>query len=117
MTTSGQERAGCGVASTESQWRADGPLREFLARKFLRHQGYVPNLAAPNTFNEKLLHRMLFDRRRILTTFADKLAVRDYVEQKLGGMQNLPTIYGVFSRADDLYSFDFPSRFALKANH
>jgi hypothetical protein len=117
MTTPGLERVLYGVACTEGQWRADGPLREFLVRKFLRHQGYVPNLAAPSTFNEKLLHRMLFDRTRILTIFADKLAVRDYVAQRLEGIQNLTAVYGIFSREEDLDSFDFPSRFALKANH
>jgi len=117
MTTPEQYRVHGRVASTEGQWQADGPLREFLLRKFLRHQGYLPNLATPTTFNEKLLHRMLFDRRRILTTFADKLAVRDYVAHRLASTQNLTAIYDVFSRADDLYGFDFPSRFALKANH
>jgi hypothetical protein len=117
MTTPGQDRAQGRVASTESPWRADGPLQEILVRKFMRHQGYEPNLAAPSTFNEKVLHRLLFDRRRILTTFADKLAVRDYVAQRLASTQNLTAIYGVFSLAEDLYGFDFPSRFALKANH
>src|SRR5262249_46886678 len=34
----------------------------FLVRKFLKHQGYAPNLSAPNTFNEKVLHKMLFDQ-------------------------------------------------------
>jgi hypothetical protein len=88
-----------------------------LVRKFLKHQGYAPNLSSPNTFNEKVLHKMLFDRRRILQTFADKLAVREYVEQRLGGKQHLSVIHAVFSSAEDLYSFTFPSRFALKANH
>src|SRR5215470_12535101 len=117
MTTPGQDRVEGRVASTENPWQANGPLQELLVRKFLRHHGYVPNLASPNTFSEKILHKMLFDRRRILTTFADKLAVRDYVEQRLGGKEHLATIHGVFARADDLSSFSFPSRFALKANH
>jgi hypothetical protein len=117
MTTPEQDRVHGRVASTEGQWQADGPLREFLLRKFFRHQGYLPNLATPTTFNEKLLHRMLFDLRRILATFADKLAVRDYVAHRLASTQNLTALYGVFSRADDLYGFDFPLRFALKANH
>lgn len=100
---------------TESQ--PGGRLTELLLCEFLKSLGYAPNLSSPNTFNEKVLHKMLFDRRRILTIFADKLAVRDYVEQRLGGREHLSTIYGVFVRADELYSFAFPSRFVLKANH
>ena len=97
--------------------QADDRLRDLLLRRFFRHHGYVPNLSSPNTLTEKVLHRMLFDRRPILATFADKLAVRGYVERRLAGKEHLSTIYGVFARADDLYSFGFPSRFALKANH
>ena len=58
MTTPGQERLEGRVASTDNQRQADGPLREFLVRKFLRHHGYVPNLASPNTFSEKILHKI-----------------------------------------------------------
>jgi TupA-like ATPgrasp len=100
---------------TESQ--AGGRLREFLVLKFRTELGYSPNLSSPNTFNEKVLHKMLFDRRPILTTFADKLAVRTYVEQRLAGQEHLPMIYRVFAQADDLYGFTFPSRFVLKSNH
>jgi hypothetical protein len=32
----------------------------------------------------KVLHRILFDRRAVLTQVADKAAVRDYVEARLG---------------------------------
>jgi hypothetical protein len=95
----------------------DGRLREFLLRKFMKYHEYVPDPSSPKTFNEKILHKMLFDRRLILATFADKLTVRDYVEQKLGGKEHIAALHGVFAQADDLYSFDFPLRFALKANH
>ena len=96
---------------------ADGQMRDRLIFRFLKRHGYAPNLLSPNTFSEKLLHKMLFDRRPILTMFADKLAVRHYVEQRLGGKEHLATIHCVFARANDLYSFCFPSRFVLKANH
>jgi len=36
------------------------------------------------TFNDKVRYKMLNDRRPLLTTFADKVAVRRYVEAKVG---------------------------------
>jgi TupA-like ATPgrasp len=95
----------------------DGSLRAYLADKFRYYHGYIPNLSAPSTFNEKIFHRMLFDRRPILMTFADKIAVRQYVGQKLKTIQHLSTIYRIFDKSDDLYGFEFPPRFVLKANH
>jgi hypothetical protein len=98
-------------------WSPTGRLREFLLRNFVNCHGYVPDPSSPKTFNEKILHKMLFDRRPIMAIFADKLAVRDYVEQKLGGKEHIAALHGVFAQANDLCHFDFPLRFALKANH
>ena len=92
-------------------------LQERLTEKFRKIHGYTPNLSAPEAFNEKILHKMIFDRRRMLTTFADKIAVRDYVQQRLGSTELLSRIYRIFDGPDDLYTFEFPSRFVLKANH
>ena len=44
------------------------------------------------TFNEKVLHRLLFDRRALLTQVANNAAMRSYVEARLGP-QILPTLY------------------------
>ena len=47
--------------------------------KFREKLGYPLNLAAPRTFNEKLVHRRLFGRDPLWTTVADKVAVRDWL--------------------------------------
>ena len=57
---------------------------------------HFPSIFRPRTFNEKILHRILFDRRPILTEFADKAAVRSYVEQRLGP-EILPALYHLTS--------------------
>ena len=44
----------------------------------------LAELPKPVTFNEKVRYKMLADRRPLLTTFADKLAARAYVESKVG---------------------------------
>src|ERR671933_2766942 len=55
-----------------------------IHRKYRQVFGQKPKLLFPQTFNEKLQHRKLFCRQSIHTVFADKIAVRDYVKQRLG---------------------------------
>ncbi|WP_247598807.1 hypothetical protein [Helicobacter bilis] len=38
--------------------------------------GYTPDFKNPQTFNEKIIHRILFDRNPIYTALADKLKAR-----------------------------------------
>ena len=55
---------------------------------YLRHKaifGYKPNFKHPKTFNEKIIHRMLYDRNPIYTYLADKLKARIYIATKLQG--------------------------------
>lgn len=55
---------------------------------YLRHKeifGYKPDFKHPQTFNEKIVHRMLYDRNPIYTVLADKLKVRIYIAHKLQG--------------------------------
>lgn len=70
----------------------------------------------PMTFNEKVRYKMLHDRRPILTTFADKVKVRDYVADRVGE-QYLTECYGVY---DDPWKVDWeslPREFVCKASH
>lgn len=80
------------------------PLRdkiEYLRTKNLsdeayflrRHQnifGYTPDFRNPKTFNEKIIHRILFDRNPIYTALADKLKARIYIASKLQDFENTP---------------------------
>ena len=55
---------------------------------YLRHKaifGYKPDFKNPKTFNEKIIHRMLYDRNPIYTYLADKLKARIYIASKLQG--------------------------------
>ena len=56
---------------------------------------------SPETFTGKVRYKMAFDRRPLLTTFADKLASRDYVEAVLGpGF--LPDLYLATDRPEEI---------------
>jgi hypothetical protein len=88
----------------------------FAINTHRRIHGEFPRILRPRTFNEKILRRKVFDRRAILTTFVDKLAVRDYVANRVGERM-LPQLYCVTA---DPHSIDFsslPQRFVVKAAH
>src|SRR5215831_13192405 len=90
--------------------------RNYLARLYHAKLGTWPNLEAPRGFNEKILFKMLHDRRAMLTLFSDKLRVRDYV-RKAAPALSFPTLYWWSSRAETLPFDALPGAFVLKANH
>ena len=70
----------------------------------------------PQTYVEKIRYKMARDRRPLLTLFADKVAVRDYVRAKTGPSR----LSRVFSFADDFESLNWravPEEYVLKVNH
>ena len=42
------------------------------------------SVVAPQTFNEKILSKMVWDRRPILVTCADKVAAADHIARQSG---------------------------------
>ncbi len=75
-----------------------------------------PNIFHPILFNDKVLHRKLFDRRPILTQFADKYAVRKYVEERIGP-ERLPKLYHVTTDPSDIPFEELPDKFVIKPTH
>jgi hypothetical protein len=70
----------------------------------------------PVSFSEKVRAKMLMDRRPLLQTFADKIAVRGYVERKVGpGV--LTKLFVVTEDPEAIRREDLPVEFALKATH
>ena len=88
----------------------------FLIREWRKVHGGYPNFIRPGTFNEKILYRILFDRRPVITQFADKYAVRAYVEERLGP-DLLPKLYHVTDRPDAIPFDDLPDSFVVKPTH
>jgi hypothetical protein len=70
----------------------------------------------PVTFNEKLLRKMAYDRNPLLTTFADKVAVRDYVADVIGP-EYLTELHAVGRRPEDIDWEALPREYACKVNH
>lgn len=91
------------------------PDRWVHARQFRRRFGRRLNLAAPQTFNEKLRWLMLYYRIPEMTQTADKYEVRAFVASRLG-RSILNELYGVWSDPEELAADvdRLPESFVLK---
>lgn len=81
-----------------------------LAQKSLARKANSQNLSG------KILRKMAYDRDPMLTIFADKYLVRDYVEKRVGN-KYLNKLIAAGDSVDVLRSTTLPSNFALKSNH
>jgi hypothetical protein len=59
---------------------------------------------------------MAFDRDPMLTIYADKVKVRDFVGQRVGP-EFLTEMYGFYPGIDNLSKSSIPRNFAMKSNH
>ena len=97
-------------------------LPEFVLTTIMSVRGYrarfgvFPNILGPRTYNEKILHRILFDRRPILQTLQDKYAVRRYISER-GLSDILPRLHWVTQTPSDIPFDDLPRRFVVKPTH
>jgi len=102
----------------KAMWHGAKRLLPDYAFMLIQHRrliGRWPNMRRPKAFNESILLRCLHpDMRWVELT--DKLAVRDYVREKVGEAHLIPLI-----AAPDRFTrevFDaLPAAFVMKANH
>jgi hypothetical protein len=87
-----------------------------LLRRMHHTLGYRPDLRHPRTYNEKLAWRILHDRNPLIPLTTDKVAVRDYVAEKVGPDVLIPLL-GVYERAVDIPWDELPRSFVLKGAH
>jgi len=94
------------------------PLTDFqnISLRHLYRLGQLPDLKNPKTFNEKILWLNLFSEIEKYSMLADKYAVREFVNEKIG-TKYLKKILGVYRRVDDIQFEDFPDNCVLKATH
>lgn len=78
--------------------------------------GQGPRVFFPRTFNEKIQHTKLFKREPLHQVYADKLAVRDYISERVGA-ELLPTLYWTGTDLLEARAIELPKRFVVKANH
>lgn len=86
-----------------------------LGRRYKQTFGRPLNLRNPKTFNEKLYWLMLYYRPPLVTTVADKYAVRSYVAERVRPAI-LNELYGVWDRVSAIDFDTLPDAFVLKLN-
>lgn len=89
--------------------------RYYLDCQFKERLGKKINWDNPQTFNEKLQWLKLYYHNPLMTQCSDKIAVRDYIAQKIGEEFLVPAI-GVYSSPDEIDFDALPDRFVLKVN-
>lgn len=117
-------------------WRLTAPLRRVRHRRVSRGEPQAPGedlfetrmraayearagfwqQAEPQTFNQKVWHRRLTDRRDVLHTYCDKQATREYVAARLPEEVLVPRLAAVDHPAD-LLDLDLPEQYVVKARH
>lgn len=92
------------------------PEKIFVLWNYYRRIGHFPDLKNPTRISEKLQWIKLYDRTSLHTLVADKVAVRDYVAQKVGKDYLVPDL-GVYDDPDEIHYEKLPQAFVIKANH
>jgi TupA-like ATPgrasp len=91
-------------------------LQDASVDRRIRKSGKLAYPDPPVTFNEKVRYKLLNDRRPLLVQWADKLAVRDYIEAKVG-KDYLTELYLVATEPDEVRKEVLPREFAVKPSH
>ena len=73
-------------------------------------------METPRTFNEKIQWLKLYDRQPLYTKLADKYAVRQYVNDKIGP-EYLNELYGVYESPAQIKYNHLPDSFVMKTTH
>jgi hypothetical protein len=83
---------------------------------FLRELGRFPNLVNCQDYNDKVQWLKLFDQQLDIVRCSDKIAVRDYVQERLGEGFT-PKLYQTAATLDGIDFSKLPRSFVIKTNH
>lgn len=89
---------------------------EVINSIYFQEFGKEVNFDNPVTYNEIINWEKLYLKDPVRTRLADKVEVRKWVREQIGG-QYLTKWYGVWDKAEDIPFDDLPSSFVLKMNN
>jgi len=88
--------------------------------KFFRKLGYPLNLKNPQSYNEKIIWKKIYDRNHLLPITADKCQVRTYLKEVLGEKRAknvlIPLLF-VTDQPETIPFERFPPSFIVEPNH
>lgn len=86
--------------------------KEIYEKKF----GHSLDWSSLKTYTEKMQWEKMYHKDPIKTLLADKYAVRQWIEEKIGAEYLIP-LYGVWNSFDEIDFGKLPNQFVLKTNH
>lgn len=92
------------------------PARMSVCLQFYRHHHRWPKLKNPQTFSEMIQEKKFSSEDRVLSTLADKAAVKDYIAEILGNDWVVPTLW-VGKELPPLKDRDWEVPFVIKTTH
>ncbi|MCL4378292.1 MAG: hypothetical protein M1409_07940 [Actinobacteria bacterium] len=89
-------------------------------QKFFSSLGYYPNLKNPQSFNEKVIWKKIYDRNPLLPIVSDKYKVREYLKEVLGEKEAekilIPLLY-VTNNPENIPFDTLQEEYIIKPNH
>ena len=90
---------------------------KYIKKQFKKYLGYEIDFSKePETFNQKIQFRKLYDNNPLYSICADKYRVREYVKEKIGEEYLIP-LYLVTDKLTEEQWDKLPNSFVAKANH
>ena len=89
---------------------------DLIREEYVKHMGFRPNLEDPVRYTEKIQWRKLNDHDPLYSRLSDKVAVRDWVQGRIGAKYLIPLI-GVWDSYDQIDFNYLPDEFVLKTNN
>ena len=90
---------------------------KYINKQFKKYLGYEIDFnKEPETFNQKIQFRKLYDNNPLYSICADKYRVREYVKEKIGEEYLVP-LYLVTDKLTEEQWDKLPNSFVAKANH
>jgi tetratricopeptide (TPR) repeat protein len=88
----------------------------YLVFRYKTVFGVLPRLNPPISFNERILHRIIFDRDPKLRIVCDKLAARRLIKERAGA-EYIISLLGVWERPTEIIWHALPQKYVLKPSH
>lgn len=89
---------------------------QYTHKRFRNTFGYTPDFKHPQTFNEKINWRKLYDHNKIYKIFADKIDSKDFV-RNICGDSIIPEVLQITNKTEDIDYSSLPNSFIIKATH
>ena len=84
-----------------------------LLRRYRRAQRRWPRLWPPVTFNDHIVHRSLFDHDPRFTVLSDKIAVKQFIAERVGDAYVVPLL-GAWDSVEAIEWDQLPQQFVIK---